>query len=185
MLVSAIQYFDKNEHIIVKDHQIITLEYIIIFLVLHILDAPTRPASPTIAYDTVWPVDRTELEVMSPMSSPNKMQRKMFSMMGSPKSPTRSPINAHSPKSISPKKSHSRPTTRYNAQFLQTVKTKIPIILKLLAIDDLNLSELGSESNSAKHFLDRENGYEFFVTNKAFDLLGFIVCGGLSREQNV
>jgi hypothetical protein len=86
----------------------IELEYIAVFLFLHVSDAQQRPSSPIVAYDTVWPANNniptdnsnevklTETYPISPGSSPpsshNSKHQKykhgnVVSVAVSPKSP--------------------------------------------------------------------------------------------------
>ena len=78
MLVLATSYvrndLDSSEDIGSSCEEMggIDLEYVAIFLVLHMGDHQNRPSSPIIAYDTVWPSVNSEGEASpsSPQGSP-------------------------------------------------------------------------------------------------------------------
>lgn len=91
----------------------IDLEYLAIFLVLHVNDVQQRSSSPIVAYDTIWPANHqsaleTDYIPTSPSSSPpsshnNKQQKQKHSnsipsLTSSPKSPKpqSSPSNVNS-----------------------------------------------------------------------------------------
>lgn len=194
MLTLATFYVNREAFGLERDEQLIDLEYVAIFLVMHTADTLSKPASPSISYETIWPTlgqdsDNSPQSPIAPLSPPNlkdggRGQRKGFSMSGSPLSP-RSPKN--SPKSPRSQVSNSR-QPRSTAQYLHIVRQKIPIILKSLAIDDMSsVDALDVPILSKSASFDRESlqSTEFSVSKKTVDSLGLIISGGLSRDQHV
>jgi len=226
MVSLSTYYLSRDSSLTVKRQDVsLDLEYVAIFLVLH-LHEPTAspqagshtphgktPVSPTVAYEDVWPTapapgSPTEIDGDSP-SSPSKdpnRQRKMSPMAGmsgvTPMSP-RSPKANHSPshKRGAQATSSGAKTPRSNAQFLHSVRQKIPLILRSLSIDqqdegtmtDLTLSidnpgnprNGGADSSGGTLYSSMNHTVDFAISKKTVDALGLIVCGGYSRDQAV
>lgn len=126
-------------------------------------------------------------------------------MAGSPMSP-RSPKANSSPshkRNMAAAASGSR-TPRSHAQYLHSVRQKIPLILRSLSMDqqdestltDLtlntdspgNIRNMGSGDSSLSggvQYSSLNPTVDFTISKKTVDALGLIVCGGYSRDQAV
>lgn len=222
-MVSLSTYYASRDSSLTGSREDVSLdlEYVAIFLVLHLHDSTTvltnniqskTAVSPTVAYEDVWPAQQspgspTE-ESGSPLSSPTKesaRQHRMFAAMaGSPLSP-RSPKANQSPANkrtmSSPSAATGARTPRSHAQYLHSVRQKIPLILRSLSIDqqdestmtDLTLSidtpgnirNGGGEGSGGMQYSSMNHSVDFAITRKTVDALGLIVCGGYSRDQAV
>lgn len=193
-----------------REESSIDLEHLAIFLILHISDNTTLPhtsKSPQKGYDTMWPAlavnedeSTAQPEPVSPQNSPKKEHPSMAQLPArSPRSPkVTSPVagNAHSPSissgSPSNKRAHSNAARmqRSTAQYLHSVKQKLPVILRALSTDsddpkeELSLSMDAGEDDSMENLLTSRNP-EFRVTQKTLDALGLVICGGYSRDQSI
>lgn len=196
MLCLAVYYLNRDPSLYPSREEVLMdLEYIAIFLVLHVVDANPSKAvtSPSLQYDSVWPsalpgtpnIDGEPL--LSPSSSPPKNDTKRkHPSMGSPLSPRSPKSQSLSPNSEAAKKNRVVRTPRSMAQYLHVVRQKIPVILKALSSED----DMGLEGIA--HFTPEKNSDElpgalldFPVSRKAIDALGLIVCGGRSRDEHV
>lgn len=180
------------------------LQYLVIFIILHLNEeSGTKPLSPTqlssVVYEDTWPTNSAEDERdlmagSSSMGSPKRdnassrsRAKQMPSSPGSPKAAHGSSlvdstlstlppgVNAHSFKS--------------SAQYLHSVKQKIPLILRALCIEqqeglDDTMTDLTMYADGGGFHLPFIRT-EFFVNKRAVDALGLIICGGLSRDQSV
>jgi len=149
---------------------LIELEYIAIFLILHIPENGSRITSPMAAYDTSWPFpDGLDSNSgggipKSPLS-PTQQARtnKYFSSSMSATGGNMSSINSLSPRSptsqrngapTSPKRSHllsPRQSSRTNSQLLQSLKNKLPLILQALSVEGLEADRFPTEMEAAVH----------------------------------
>eukprot|EP01038_Epipyxis_sp_PR26KG_P015941 gene15941-21631_t len=177
-----------------REDQTIDLEFIAIFLIMHIVETQNKQTSSSVGYDTIWPQENGDVlspvSPLGPLSPPKdggRSARKSFSL-GSPSSP-------RSPKSspISPKRSqiNNSRQPRSTAQYLHSVRQKIPFILKALVNDDVSTDYNAMESTlqtiSRSESFDKEsnNLVEFSVSKRIVDSLGLIICGGYSRDQHI
>lgn len=223
MVSLSTYYISRDSSLTINREDVsLDLEYVAIFLVLHLYDSTailnnnivSKPAaSPTVAYEDVWPAALSPAsptdEPSSPLSSPSKeaarQHRKFSGMSGSPLSP-RSPKANQSPAN---KRVMSTPATvatgartpRSNAQYLHSVRQKIPLILRSLSIDqqdegtmtDLTLSidtpgnvrNGGGDGSGGLQYSSMNHSVDFAISRKTVDALGLIVCGGYSRDQAV
>jgi hypothetical protein len=117
----------------------------------------------------------------------------------SPRSPkaSQSPANKRAAATVS----SGAKTPRSNAQYLHSVRQKIPLILRSLSIDqqddstmtDLTLSidtpgnprNGGGEGSGGQMYSSMNHTVDFAISKKTVDALGLIVCGGYSRDQAV
>jgi len=186
------------------------LQYLAIFIILHLIDeSGMKPMSPTqqtsVVYEDTWPTTSAdeERELMTgsgSMGSPkrdnvsSRSRAKQTSMSpGSPKAGhTSSPAVAHDSALPPGVNAHS---FKSSAQYLHSVKQKIPLILRALCIEqqeelDATMTDL-TLSIEASFYPDGGSFHlpfmrtEFFVNKRAVDALGLIICGGLSRDQSV
>lgn len=173
------------------------LQYLAIFIILHLNEeSGMKSLSPTqlssVVYEDTWPAEE-ERDMMAgggSMGSPKRdnassrsRAKQMPSSPGSPKAPSLVDsstsalppgVNAHSFKS--------------SAQYLHSVKQKIPLILRALCIEqqeglDDTMTDLTMYPDGGFHLPFIRT--EFFVNKRAVDALGLIICGGLSRDQSV
>lgn len=94
----------------------IELEYIAVFLILHVNEVQQRSSSPIVAYDTVWPVAQAaagELDPSptSPSSSPPGTHGSKFQKQKHPSSAAAGALSPKSPKTPSP---HGGSASRLN-----------------------------------------------------------------------
>jgi hypothetical protein len=212
MLCSAVYYLNRDSQLYSdRENFCVDLEFVAIFLVLHTSDTqPSKSAvASSVGYDTAWPnplLQSDEPLPLSPMSSPTKSRK--FPNVGSPQSP-RSPKQSPKPASPSSNRGGSSPTggagnskrsffnnsrtPRSTAQYLHSVRQKIPVILRALCADlDSQFDTLQpatphtperGDSDSEKTVLPKL--VDFAVARKTIDALGLIVCGGHSRDEHV
>jgi hypothetical protein len=214
MLCFAVYYLNRDTQLYSdRENFCVDLEFIAIFLVLHISE--TQPSKSAVAssagYDTSWPnpLLQAENEILpiSPMSSPTKSRK--FPSVGSPQSP-RSPKQSPKPSSPSsrggasptngtnsPKRSffNNSRTPRSTAQYLHSVRQKIPVILRALCSDldgQFDTLQVATPHTPEKDGDSDKSGsqlgsglVDFAVARKIIDALGLIVCGGHSRDEHV
>jgi hypothetical protein len=178
---------------------------------------PGSPHTPTAAYEDVWPsaapaMSADMAEPGSPQTSPNRDSDRALRKTTSgtstggggpvPVSP-RSPKASQSPanKRMTPAVPASAKTPRSNAQYLHSVRQKIPMILRSLSIDQQDESTLmdltlsvdnpgnprngGGEGSGGTLYSSMNFSVDFQISRKTVDALGLIVCGGYSRDQAV
>lgn len=224
MVSLSTYYLSRDSSLTINREDVsLDLEYVAIFLVLHLHDGTTpsggssaahhhskTPNSPTVAYEDVWPTaptSPTDPDVSSPSNSPTKdserQQRKMSPMSGTPMSPRSPKANsspAHKRAQAATMASGSR-TPRSHAQYLHSVRQKIPLILRSLSMDQQDESTLtdlttsidtpgnirnnGSEGGAGVQYSSINPTVDFAIAKKTVDALGLIVCGGYSRDQAV
>lgn len=184
MLLQAVYYTDRDRTFESNiSHILVEIEYITIFLLLHVLsDEPNEKNNLSATYDSIWPssnLSDTEVVPLSPSSSPTKDQMKSYK-----KSPL-SPKSPKSPMPSSPTKSSmtgSR-TPRSTAQHLHSVRKKMPSILKLLALDFDDNAEMTDVVGEGQ---DSDISYgDVMINKKIVDALGLIIRGGFTREEMV
>jgi hypothetical protein len=223
-MVSLSTYYMSRESSFALNREDVSLdlEYVAIFLVLHLYDPSAAPSngsnastsklgSPIVAYDAVWPSgpvvsppSDSETLSLSPTQSPTKegaaRVRKFAGHMSGPSMSPRSPKANHSPGGKRGGASSSNPmsptaasrTPRSSAQYLHTVRQKIPLILRSLCMDlqdestmtDLTLSIDVNGSGDAGYAAAAPSN-DFSISKKTLDALGLIICGGYSRDQSV
>lgn len=225
-MVSLSTYYISRDSSLTASREDVSLdlEYVAIFLVLHLYDSTAILAtgnsvsskaavSPTVAYEDVWPAAQSPAspteDPSSPLSSPSKesarQHRKFSAMSGSPLSPrspkaNQSPANKRTISSPSAVATGAR-TPRSHAQYLHSVRQKIPLILRSLSIDqqdestmtDLTLSidtpgnirNGGGDGSGGVQYSSMNHSVDFAISRKTVDALGLIVCGGYSRDQAV
>ena len=198
MMILAAWYTQQDDHPYSsweRDQIDITvdLNFLGIFLVLHLEDT-VKIGSPAAAYDTFWPaayMDETGT-VASPKSgghSSHGIHVKIpttLPLSGSPKSP-RSPKSS-SPRPTSPKRTHltSPRQSRTSAQHLHSLRQKLPLILKIICLDDSAIPHDDSfvEPGSDDGF-QLSGALEFMVSRKALDSLSLIIAGGTTKDKEV
>lgn len=168
----------------------ISIEYVALFLVMHIQDSQARPSSPKAAYDTAWPGADSAESITSPPSpkSPSRAQRQSLANVGSPKSPRspRSPSTTLTSVS-SPKRSMliSSRQGRSIQQILHSIRQKIPLLLRAVCPEDADVGLeglcLGDGDGGSSHV----SGGEILLSRKAINSLGLLLCGGWSRDREV
>lgn len=230
MVSLSTYYISRDSSLTVNRENIsLDLEYVAIFLVLHLYDNTNQvstphahtpqsktPVSPTVAYEDVWPTAAPTSptdngEPGSPHQSPSKdssrAHRKMSPMASGQHNPT--PISPRSPKAnqspankrLTPAVSAAAKTPRSNAQYLHSVRQKIPLILRSLSIDQQDESTLtditlsidtpgnprnsGGEGSGGTLYSSMNHSVDFAIAKKTVDALGLIICGGYSRDQAV
>eukprot|EP01041_Mallomonas_annulata_P003248 gene3248-6428_t len=176
---------------------IVLVEHLALFLVLHIHDTVGRPSSPTAAYDTIWPTN--DHEVMSPHSptSPTRIQPRKVNNSGSPKSPRNSSSSISSQLlPASPKRSQLLNSKQYKSasQILNSIRQKIPLLLRAVATDDcmlgvegLRLADAGGDSySSADSHSHSTNGGgvggggDFLLSKRSLNALSLVLGGSVS-----
>jgi hypothetical protein len=167
------------------------LQYLVIFIILHLNEesAPSPTQLSSVVYEDTWPTNSAEEERdlmagSSSMGSPKRdnassrsraKQMPSSSLVDSTTSTLPPGVNAHSFKS--------------SAQYLHSVKQKIPLILRALCIEqqeglDDTMTDLTMYADGGGLHLPFIRT-EFFVSKRAMDALGLIICGGLSRDLSV
>lgn len=201
MMSLAVWYTRKDDEVFPsfgrgQEDASIDLNFLAIFLVLHMDDATAKNSSPAAAYDTFWPAAYMDESgpgggsLSSPKSAGHGLHVKLpttIPLVGSPKSP-RSPKSA---KPTSPKRTHltSPRQSRTSAQHLHSLRQKLPLILKAISLEDFGGVD-GDESFSEGLGADEDSfrlssALDFEVSKAAFDSLRLIIAGGLSRETEV
>lgn len=179
----AVFYVDKK---FPTSEGYVPIEYVIIFLLLHVLDPLVRPSpSPTSQYETMWP-SSMDMDQISP-SPP------------SPRSPTGSSKRLHlnnsppsSPPAISPRSAKNLASgpkySKSSSQHMQTLKRKLPLILTSLACDMNALDELRSYRDDLTADMQCFSGISnqtmstAMLSGRSFDCLRLILGGGNSFE---
>jgi len=175
----------------------ISIEYVAIFLILHIQETNQRPSSPSTSYESVWPTHEMDIpSPPSPTSSPIQSRKQLGPLSShlSPRSPSTAqrsiPTSSSSPQSsitLSPSNKRSsliHPRSYQSRSFTQNlhlIRGRLGLLLRAVACDEgggygcenFKQSDIDSISN------------DFCVSLRALDSLGFLICGGLSRERQV
>jgi hypothetical protein len=183
MLCMAVFYVDKK---FPTSEGYISIEYVIIFLLLHVLDPLVRPSpSATSQYDTMWPASMEIDSQISPSSprSPTSSSKRLHLSNSPPSSPP-----AMSPRSA--KNLASGPKySKSSSQHMQTLKRKLPLILTSLACDMNILEELrNSRDDVAGDLQNLSSGISnqtmstAMLSGRAFDSLRLILGGGNAFE---
>lgn len=184
------------------------LQYLAIFIILH-LNEESKSLSPTqlssVVYEDTWPTNNSseeERDLMAgvgSMGSPKRdsassrsRSRQMPTSPGSPKAGHALSLVDSSTSALPPGvNAHS---FKSSAQYLHSVKQKIPLILRALCIEqqeglDDTMTDLAMYADGGgglyHHLPPFVRTEEFFVNKRAVDALGLIICGGLSRDQSV
>lgn len=192
---------------------LVDVEYLVIYLVLHIPDNTLiqRPSSPTIGshYDTVWPstnnlfMDTVEsnMGLTSPVkeksnsfasiapTSPNATNNLSIKIPGT-SSPT-SPTQSRSTSPTSPKRNQSlhsysqRQSKLSSTQYLYLLKVKINIILIILQDENVVSSSLSSPNDNYTDNSSSNNSDQSIslISRRTIDNLGLILGGGENRED--
>ena len=192
---------------------LVDVEYLVIYLVLHIPDNTLiqRPSSPTIGshYDTVWPstnnlfMDTVEsnMGLTSPVkekfnsfasiapTSPNATNNLSIKIPGT-SSPT-SPTQSRSTSPTSPKRNQSlhsysqRQSKLSSTQYLYLLKVKINIILSILQDENIVSSSLSSPNDNYTDNSSSNNSNQSIslISRRTIDNLGLILGGGENRED--
>lgn len=164
-----------------RHSEAILLDYVSLFLILHIPDTVGRPTSPAAAYETVWPT--ADMEMASPPTSPIRTGRRI-SLSGSPKSPRNSTNNVPA----SPKRSglHTSRQARSATQILNTLRPKMVLLLRAVGSE-----ECGLNADSLR-VLDFDSGAtglmstgELMLSRRAINSLSFFLGGGYTRDSEV
>ena len=184
----------------------IELDYISIFLTLHVPDSSSSLSSRGERFDAIWPSNMAERDDSSNSNSPGVSQRTPTTPSKnltapphsthplSPRSPNpASPVSPSRRKSISSQSAlHSTPhQSRSSSQHLYALKQKLPYILKMLSSDEVLSSnpessprdaddEEGAKAASASSFTTAAQ--EFILPKQAVDHLSFIIASGTSRS---
>ena len=194
MLQAAVRYKEDMSIGWDLERDLLEIEYVAIFLALHIPDGTSRNTSPATAYDTMWPHESQVEESSSSPSrnnSPKGSPRKFFSIpsgtSSSPKSrsprssPNGSPTNSRpsSPKRFTPLSPRQSP--RSNSQQVLCIRNKLPILIHVLALEELS-SDFDLLGNELAMSLSQSisKSMDVRLKPKSLDCLGLIIS--TSRE---
>lgn len=198
MLCLAVYYLNRDPSLYPSREEVLMdLEFIAVFLIMHVVDAnhsKSATSSPNVLFDSVWPGAHPGMEggereaLLSPTSSPPKNEvKKKYPSMGSPLSPRSPKSQVLSPNSEAARKNRLVRTPRSMAQYLHSVRQKIPIILKALGSEEDHLEGIGhfTPEKGTGDDLAPNALLDFPISRKTIDALGLIVCGGRSRDEHV
>lgn len=207
MLLIAVFYLKPDMVESVNREEVaLDIECFAIFLVLHMAEHHAKSTGVLSGpnFDSVWPLNADgEVYPSSPVHSPNSPNKdqaqsrvhRAASPIGSPRDIIMSPRSSRdtmaSSKASSPgrKSGASSPRTpRLNTHHLLSVRQKIPTILRVLNWEE----DITAADNNALMAADDPSKLEslsqslrFNIERRIADFVGMILCGGLSRDQNV
>lgn len=174
----AVLYVDKKS---VANEESIQLEYVVIFLLLHVVDPLVRPSPSPSQYETMWP-SAMDIDQISPASPSSKR----IHLSNSPPS---------SPPALSPRSAKNFASTpkysKTSSQHLQALRRKLPLIVTTLACDVSSLDELKNSRDDfivdlqTLHLENPGNNQLNMITRKMLDSLKLIIGGGTSNESEI
>lgn len=192
MLLAAVRYLNTSNNAYSEEcdsSPSVSVNYVVIFLLLHVVDQNHQRSNNSDKYDAVWPSPNAEVESMSNRSSSptNYTKRVNANLPSSPQSISLSPRSAsRSPSSSSPKFSKS------SAQQIQILKRKLFIILFCLSLEmhpanDFRADDIASEisallTGQIKH-TDIRNIVLPPINRKVVDCLKFFIAGAHSLDE--
>jgi len=175
MLTMAIIYIDRsliNE----MNFESVEVEYLAIYLVIHISEPLIRHTSNNYAYDTIWPSPNVDIDQISPMSPVKRLHGN---------SPPSSPL---SPQAVKRSSSYSSPKfSRSVSQHLHVLKQKLPVLLYVLSMNDQQLDALSipSEDNTSEEGSKKNLTSDWWISNHTLNNLKLILAGGYTQDNEV